>query len=915
MMRRLTAVVFAGLVVLTGAVVSGEPTPTAKARELFFTGEYAQAREALEAVLKDDPKSEEATELLMTLDTELGRFESASTRGEAFVRESPKSVRVRSALAWALYHRGKVEEANREARRARVLDRSDLNARYLTALIQYERGDRLAAKHVFESFIDVWQTADEKDLTAEQVTRIGEACTFFALADRNAGMLKTIVNTVYPLAVKKDPNYTPAMVASGRLFLEKYNVPQAIEEFKTALRVNPRHPLALIGLAYCELSRRQFPEASEYLAEAAKTAPDHPEVLLFDALLSLHDQDYEAALDTTRKVLRVNPAHQEALGMEAACLYELERPDDYAAAEKRALEVNPKCSVFYETVASALILRHRDAEAEPLLRKAVELSPNDSGPVAHLGLLLMRHGREVEAYKVLEDAHAMDAFNVLVYNTLNLLDQMKDYEEVKTEHFTVKVHPKSDRVLAEYASRYLESIYPEVTAHYAHEVPHTLIEIFPSHRMFSVRTTGVPNVGTVGACLGPMVVMDSPLVMRRPGAFNWADVLRHEFTHVVTLSATDMKIAHWFTEALAVTEQAYPRPYPWRQMLVDAVARGELMPVTKLTHGFTRARTQRIRQLAYAQSHLIAVFVIETWGREKLVAMLEGYRAGKSTEAVVTSVFGMSSTEFDDRFAEWMKTFTAKLKLTPGPAVRDREEVERLVADNPENAELRIELARIRLARRDLTGASVDLQKALAIEPANARAHALLGSLRLAQRNTAEAKQAYLRALALDPNERTALAGMLRIAQMEKSDPQTLLYLKRLETLDPENPGVHRGLAGLYEKQKNIPAAVEHWRKAALADGQDYVSRRKLIEILLERQQYKDAARYVEEAIRIWPYDRRVHEWGEVAFAKIGDTKRAELEKRMIPLTPEPRTPRTPAPPDDVPPDEIEPEETPPGDD
>ena len=881
-MKRLVTVILA---LMLAAPLWGDAKAVSAARELFFSGEYEKARAALETILKEDPKSEQATELLMTLDSELGLFGSASTRGAAFIKASPRSVRVRTAYAWALYSRGKLEEAYREARKVRVLDRKDLSARYLTALVQYERGKRLVAKNTFETFIDVWQNTDEKDLTAEQVTRIGEACTWFALADRNASMLKTIVNQVYPLAVKKDKRYTPAMVASGMLFLQKYNVPQAMEEFKSALRVNPRHPLALVGLARCELSRRKFPEASEYLAEAKKTAPKHPEVLLLDALLSIYDQDYEVALATADEALAVNPKHQYALGIKAACLYQLERKDEYAAVEKAVLEVNPKSSVFYEAVAFALIRRHRDAEAEPMLRKAIALSPNDSSPVAHLGLLLMRHGREKQAYEVLEDAHEMDGFNVLVYNTLNLLDKMKDFTEKKTEHFTIKIHPKSDEVLAEYASLYLEEIYPEVCAHYGHEVPHTLFEIFPNHRMFSVRTTGVPNVGTVGACLGPIVVMDSPLVLRRPGAMNWADVMRHEFTHVVTLAATDMRISHWFTEALAVTEQDYPRPWRWHQMLVDATAHKELMPVTKLTHGFTRARTQRVRQLAYAQSHLIAIFVKETWRPEKLIDMCEAYRAGKSTAQMVQSVFEMTPTAFDAKFLAWMKDFTAKLNLAPGPAVRERDEVEKLIQKSPDDATLRIELARIKLAKRDRTGAAVEIQKALKLEPANARAHALLGALRLGQRNVAGAKKAYLRALALNPNERGAVRGMVQISQGEKSDARTMIYLKKLERAEAQNPGVHRGLAALYEKQKNTPLAVKHLAKAAECNGQDYASRRKLIEHYMNRKDYKRAARYIDEAIRIWPYERQIHQWGQTAFAKLGDTKRAELEKKMIPLT------------------------------
>ena len=865
------------------------------ARTLFFTGEYERAAAALEAILKNEPASEPAASLLVELELELGRFEDAARRCETFLRRVPRATRVRAAYAQVLHRRGDFEEAHREAHKVEILDPDCLKARFLKALVRHERGDRLAAKRLFETFIDVWQDTPHEKLSAEDVTMIGLACTYYALADRNAKMLKTIVNTVYPLALKKDKRHTPALIASGELFLEKYNTDDARKDFQSALRINPRHPLALVGLARCELGRRRFVEAQEFLERAAQIAPQLPEVLLLDATLSIYDEDYQEALETAEKVLRQNPTRPEALGIKAACLRHLERSDECAAVEQQVLSVNPKCSIFYETTASVLIARHRDGEAEPLLRKAVELSPNDSRPAALLGLLLMRQGKEQEAHRVLEEAHQADSFNVLVYNSLNLLDGMKDFEVRRTEHFTIKVHPKADRVLIDYVADYLEEIYPELVARYQHEVPHTLVEIFPDHRMFSVRTTGVPNVGTVGACLGPTIVMDSPSV-GRPGMFSWATVLRHEFTHVVTLSATDMKIAHWFTEALAVTEERQPRPCAWRQLLVDALEADELMPVTKLNHGFTRARTARRRQLAYAQSHLIAEFVTEKWGAGKLVDMLGAYRRLADTAQVITSVFDMTPEAFDEAFRAYAERVVQGYNLPPRPLVREQDEVEKGLEESPKDAELQWELARIKLARRDLTGAALAALESLRFNPASARAHATLGAVRLRQKNTKEAQQAFEKALQLDPREVTAVRGLVAIHRLRKDDTGALEYLKTLRALEPQNPSVCRALAHLQLKGNDQVGAVESLVKAAELDSQDYASRRELARLMTQRSDYATAAKYIDQAIAIWPYDRGIHEWGARVFAELGRPERAKREKALIPYSkPYRGGPRVPA--------------------
>ena len=53
--------------------------------------------------------------------------------------------------------------------------------------------------------------------------------------------------------------------------------------------------------------------------------------------------------------------------------------------------------------------------------------------------------------------------------------------------------------------------------------------------------------------------------------FNWAQVLRHEYTHTVTLAATDNRIQHWMTEGLAVLEEHTPIRWEWVPMLYSAV--------------------------------------------------------------------------------------------------------------------------------------------------------------------------------------------------------------------------------------------------------------------------------------------------------------------------------------------------------
>ena len=117
-----------------------------------------------------------------------------------------------------------------------------------------------------------------------------------------------------------------------------------------------------------------------------------------------------------------------------------------------------------------------------------------------------------------------------------------------------------------------------------------------------------------------------------------------------------------------------------------------------------------------------------------------------------------------------------------------------------------------------------------------------------------------------------------------------------LTALDPENPALHRLRAQIALKQKDDVTAADALAKAVAYESQDYGSRRHLVRIMMARSDFASAARYADEAIAIWPYERQMHVWAAEAFEKIGDAKRAELEKKVIPLTKAPPEPKQPQP-------------------
>ena len=103
------------------------------------------------------------------------------------------------------------------------------------------------------------------------------------------------------------------------------------------------------------------------------------------------------------------------------------------------------------------------------------------------------------------------------------------------------------------------------------------------------------------------------------GTFNWSRVVRHEFTHTVTLGETDNRIQHWFTEGLAVWEEHAPLQWEWVPMLQDAVSHHTLFPLENLTWAFVRPRQPSDRQLAYAESFWICTYIEQKYGHDAIL--------------------------------------------------------------------------------------------------------------------------------------------------------------------------------------------------------------------------------------------------------------------------------------------------------
>ena len=634
-----------------------------KAKAEAFAGRYKKSLFTLQRV-----KDGNAVEVALVKGTSLsalGRTEEAlEALSQAEVKDDPRALVMRTTI---LTDAGQTNEAIELLKTHLEKHPQSLAGRYQLGSAYEQVGDLAKARDTYgwfvaepQKFLERWQTEKEKAFeNAEDVTIIGRAIDRWATLTGSYQNLPALHDTLLNVFVRAydviDRAYWPARVAEAEYWLSHDNDFQAKQSLAAALKANPNHVPALALIGRIALSEFDFDRADLAIDAIRKVDRESIAADLLEARNFLQQRRPHDAQKPLERVVAQQPENLEALGLQAA-VFALQLKDEKTTETlKRVERLDPDNASAYLEVAEQLAAMRQYPRAAEMYTVAVERAPWWTAARNGLGLLYTQSGDEDAAHRVLDAAHALDPFNLRTTNYLRLLDRLGQFARKETEHFVVMYDPQLDPIIPEYFAEYLESVHPQLAKAFEHE-PHvkTYIEVFPTHDQFSVRTTGSPWIGTVGASTGRVIALVSP---RRGeatmGAFNWAQVLRHEYAHTVTLSATDNRIPHWMTEGLAVLEERAPLRWEWVPMLYSAVTKGELFSMDALTWGFVRPKKPTDRSLAYAQSFWICRYIDETYGHDAVLKMMEAFKRGGSEEEVFQKVLGKGRSEFTSDFFAW----------------------------------------------------------------------------------------------------------------------------------------------------------------------------------------------------------------------------------------------------------------------
>ncbi len=879
-----------------------EKEPLAQARELLDCGRHEEA-----IALAKQIDSKGAKFLLAEAYLKTGYDKEADQATQELLKIDRTSAEAHTLRGRWLENAGDLDGADHELELAVGIadDLRSFESKVRLAQVRWLRGKKKESASLLQKVLEDYQARD--DLAPADFVWVAKACRlldFFPdVKSEYAQKMTAYAKSMLDQALDKDPKCVAALVAYGDLYLDKGDTPAARPAYEKAVKIDPNDPEARLGLARSIIAASykgtaRFADAEAELKKALAADPNLPGAHATLAQLAVNDGDPDRALERTKRALETRPRAVELFAARGAAMLLKGDKDGFAALERHVLEKMPTCAQLYDDVARTISIKFRYAEARDLARKALELDPGYYPARATLGINLLRTGDETEGKKQLEQAFKDDPFDVITFNTLELLGRLdKDYVTVENDHFVLRLHKKEETskglVLA-----LLEEAREKLTAKYGVKLERkTLVELFPRVEDFSARSIGLPFIPALGVCFGDVVTVVSANEKKTFGKHSWGRTTWHEFAHVVTLNKTKNRIPRWLTEGLSVYEESRGRSSWVREYDVPILTlrhRGLILPMARFDEGFTKPKYAEQVMMSYYQGGLTCEFIEQQWGFKKIVELLEQYAQAKVTKEAIPAAFGMTLEQFDQRFLEFLEQRYAGLAFMPPPTYDEKDALLDRVTEAPWDVAARGALARAYAmlgkpgdasshAGQALQGART-LRMPQAFFPlgdpeagipgdalrTEARAAWLragagdaslaLGIVAAQRGKSGEALRHLGAALALgtrDPVE--AHRQRANIYRSEKRWEDAIVEVEKCMKLLPPMADMHRVLAALKAARGDSDGSLNELMAACQLDSDDMKTRLEVAGRLKQNERWADVATVLADAALIDPFVPQAH--------------------------------------------------------
>ena len=741
-------------------------------------GHVDLARSTLASI--DDPR---VALLMAKIDLADGRAADAIAKLKPLVEVDPDAVAPRHYLAVALEDAGKLDAAIEQHQF--FAEGPD------SVLMRFERDGAIA----FES-------AEDLTLAAESIDRWAAVSGRYATQQP---LHQTVLSMFVAAYDTVDRSYWPAHVAAARYLARHGNKKSAGEELALANAANPNSEdvNALLGAVMPDNQ-----EAAGFEKGIAAIRETNPNSIVADALdvqLKLQRRSFDAALKLAEKMVARQPQSIAALSHLAAVYAARGDTDLLNATLAKVDAIDPKDAISRLMVGQTLASVYYDAGgAIAFLQEAIDRAPWWTEPQHALGFAYLQTGEEDDARRVLDKAYAVDPYNLLTVNYLRVLDMLVKFKTTESDKFIFKYAEPEDPIVPLYVGPAMDAMYAEVVADFRFTpTKKPIVEVFPDKQTFSVRTAGMVGLETYGASLGRVMTVVAPRAGETLGPFNWARILRHEFTHTINLMQTNGRVPRWLTEGLAVWQEHVPYRFAWvPPVMYERATKDEMFTPREMMDALSgRAKRPNDGEIAYMTGFWIVRYIDKTIGWDAVLKLLAAYGDGKGDDDAFKAATGMNVADFHKRFSAWAKDQVKDW----GYDEATTKEVETLTKE----AE--------RLTRESQWEPAIEAwQKIVDKQPMNPMPPRRLAGIYLRLEQPEEALPQLLLSLPLELQDNRFAKRIARIYDDTGDAKNALKYANAAIGIDPYDPEAHDLLGELARKAGDTGKVKQQMEVAAL---------------------------------------------------------------------------------------------------
>ncbi|MFC1734776.1 tetratricopeptide repeat protein [Candidatus Hydrogenedentota bacterium] len=869
-----------------------------KAEVYWCSGETDTAREMIAAIsAKEDAEWVAGLRLLIKLDYLEGKIDDCEATCRRILKKDPFDKAARVYMARILTRKGDYGEALRALDAASSVEANDLTLIEARAKVLDALGKSSEARALRRSMIDIINANPPEDLAG--LTSCASAMRL--ISERKASL------QCVQAALRHNTADPFVRLEKARLFKETSGL-----EIATGVSIKILKKYDKCAMAFEELGELMWTfgkNATLIESYCRKALEIDPTLLTARRRLiyySLIASDWEKSRRLIKENRSINPRDLETEQL-ALVLEILESGKlDSKSTETPTLEDEKNRVPII--VGEILAARGEHDQSLRWFNQALDQDDENLQALRGAGFGQLRCGDFDSATATLHEVFSKNRYDAGTNNVLAFLDGVRNGEEIEKGQITIGFD-KDDSLIAGYALHMAEEYLVREKNRFGLETDSPLrIQLCNSRNDLGVITHGVPKCSCGPTPAGPTgsVYFGSTVFVWTPEAaggsdtmFRFDESLHRGITHFVLQNTAGSAMPQWIRDGFAryaggrTSREWTPVELPY---LLGLLRMGFMFPLAELEREFWGEYNSLCR--VYAM--LVVQEWTESYGHERAVAVVSRLRPETDWIAVAEDAFGKQLEAID---AETRAGILARYQgfgieprsrispkvLLQGPLLTDKSRLEAVnlyleqkrYGDAFRHVEALLEheepptrafllAGRIQAKKGDNKQALENIELGLAIEKARrenvavAADYDAMGSALLALGREQEAAEAFKKAIELNPWELDDAGPFGKLVKLyDNKDPKPQEYYDIIEKGlfgRRTDAKLRQELARYYEKKGDLEKAFGTYKSIAGIRPDWVAIHRRLAEIGMKLNRFKDAHASYQMIHASRPTDKRVFE-------------------------------------------------------